>query len=367
MGESQLAQTKSNGGTGDMSEKKRKSISALELRELGPPSKTRPSSSVPTRTLPPKSPSMRSAMVSRKGAPPSFRQSSGGNAKGKREDEAAGTRSASGPGPRGASARYGETEDGAWYYQPLDASVRGGPLGSMLGLSKPLPNPQEAALGILVDIQRFNPHNRKAFQAPDTRTIPLSDLLRERQRKEVVRVPLHNVMREMERKEKIREANQRKKKSMAGRSAERMHARDHRRNGTFTIRRPEQLKFCACLRLHELWKEYMKQLIGTSRGLSILKSRLLNADRHGCFMSVVQAKNPSWLGCKGIVVKETGRTFTLVSPVTDHVKVVPKGGCVFSFGVEDRLFTMYGNNIHWRPPQDGAETESREGSRSIDL
>eukprot|EP00897_Mesotaenium_endlicherianum_P010720 jgi/Mesen1/9677/ME000680S09090 len=73
----------------------------------------------------------------------------------------------------------------------------------------------------------------------------------------------------------------------------------------------------------------------------VLHSRLLTADLHG---AILEAKDPVQVARRGIVVRETARTFYLLT-VDDALKMVPKQGTVFVCVLETLQVTLFGSNL----------------------
>eukprot|EP01147_Barroeca_monosierra_P007961 gene7960-707_t len=131
---------------------------------------------------------------------------------------------------------------------------------------------------------------------------------------------------------------------------------------------PEAQKYEAFLPMHELWKQYMEQVLQyssphttTNRSLtkfpraniSTMQQVLVKADLHGCYISVVKSKRPSLLGQAGIVIQETENTFRVIAP-NDCIKVFPKVDSIFAFELGDFTFTIFGNHFRVRPVERAA-------------
>ena len=61
-------------------------------------------------------------------------------------------------------------------------------------------------------------------------------------------------------------------------------------------------------------------------------SKLAKADFTGARVEIVNAKNLSLIGVKGLVVRETTRTFIVIQP-DNSTKMLLKEGTVFQFGL----------------------------------
>ncbi|KAG2389029.1 hypothetical protein C9374_014429 [Naegleria lovaniensis] len=96
----------------------------------------------------------------------------------------------------------------------------------------------------------------------------------------------------------------------------------------------QQRKFNDYLPLHEMWKEYMLSMLGTS---SLFNNELLlKADYHGCIFRVVKSRCGSYIGKEGMVIKETENTFQLLTR-DDKFYIIPKNGSVFQFNFEKQV------------------------------
>lgn len=103
-----------------------------------------------------------------------------------------------------------------------------------------------------------------------------------------------------------------------------------------------QLTYAAVEPLHHLWQQYITTV---TCGQQHEEARLLQADYHGCMMSVSCSKNPQHVGKQGIIVKVTANTFHLFD-CNDRLHIVPKQGSRFDFRLQDgRLVTLQGSNL----------------------
>jgi ribonuclease P protein subunit POP4 len=94
--------------------------------------------------------------------------------------------------------------------------------------------------------------------------------------------------------------------------------------------------------LHDLWLRYIRELLSAGRNV---EERLFVADYHGCFLTVVNAHNPTWIGVEGIVIKEACSSFHLVTK-EDRLHVVGKAGCTFQYRLDDeRVVTVFGDAL----------------------
>ncbi|XP_023932718.1 ribonuclease P protein subunit p29-like [Lingula anatina] len=114
---------------------------------------------------------------------------------------------------------------------------------------------------------------------------------------------------------------------------------------------PEHQKYDMYTPLHQLWKDYMKDVINfdkiTPGNQSQMEELLLRADLHGAVLTVTKSKCPSYVGTSGILIQETKNTFKLITK-DDRLKTIPKPNSVFTFELEGYIITIYGNNFQVR-------------------
>lgn len=100
----------------------------------------------------------------------------------------------------------------------------------------------------------------------------------------------------------------------------------------------EQQRYAIYEPLHQMWCEYMQEVLGLSDGKkTYIDSNsagpiLCSADYHGALVEVVRSRCISRVGLMGIVVKDTKFTFEIVT-VKNEVKSVPKEHTVFRYEV----------------------------------
>ncbi len=73
----------------------------------------------------------------------------------------------------------------------------------------------------------------------------------------------------------------------------------------------EAHKFELFLPLSELWQEYIDKL--KSQGEANFEQKLIKADFHGAYFTIIQSKNPSFIGVHGILVQETLSLFKIIT------------------------------------------------------
>jgi len=123
--------------------------------------------------------------------------------------------------------------------------------------------------------------------------------------------------------------------------------------------------------LHELWKGYMKELLGTLPCPNAIVQKMVKADYHGSILSVVKSKCPSRVGVCGICIKETKGTFVLITK-QDKMITVPKENSVFRFELEfgneedlPMVLDIYGNHFSNRSAE--RMTKKLKCKATIDL
>jgi len=143
-------------------------------------------------------------------------------------------------------------------------------------------------------------------------------------------------------------ANERKvfKRKPNSTKSKKLTAKEKRRLKVFEIVKDQ--KFENFFSLHDLWEQYMKQLLNLKPGVKaeprLWVKQLQSADYHGALVTVIKSKNHSFVGKTGIIIQETRNTFKIVTP-KNVVLTIPKADCVFAFELEDFVFTLYGNYL----------------------
>ncbi|KAM7269990.1 hypothetical protein ACFE04_029204 [Oxalis oulophora] len=152
-------------------------------------------------------------------------------------------------------------------------------------------------------------------------------------------------------------------KTQSKRSKKHMSIKQHKKLGTFDLPQ-HMIKFDNFKPMHEMWKDYIMQLVKVS-GKNHLGQCFLSADLHGAKISVVECKVTSLIGVSGIMIRETTETFGIIT--TDDkfkgprqtyltyftyftfifvvVSVVPKKNSVFIFQVDCWKVTLLGENL----------------------
>lgn len=152
-----------------------------------------------------------------------------------------------------------------------------------------------------------------------------------------------------------------KKKKPKGLSAK------HRREMRLFDINPEQQKYSHFLPLHELWKQYIRDLCNGLKPDTqphLIQAKLLKGDLHGAIISVTKSKCPSYVGVTGILLQETKHVFKIITK-DDQLKVIPKLNCVFAVEVDGFLSYIYGSKFQLRSSERSAKKFKAKGT--IDL
>uniref|UniRef100_A0A7N0VCP9 Uncharacterized protein n=1 Tax=Kalanchoe fedtschenkoi TaxID=63787 RepID=A0A7N0VCP9_KALFE len=105
----------------------------------------------------------------------------------------------------------------------------------------------------------------------------------------------------------------------------------------------EMRRYEAFLPMHEMWKDFMKQLLRPI-GNAQLAQYIFDADLHGAIMIVADCKMAVYNGVTGIMIRETGETFGIIT-ADDKFRVVPKKLSVFILQVEGWKVTLHGDKL----------------------
>ncbi|XP_065662933.1 ribonuclease P protein subunit p29 [Hydra vulgaris] len=105
---------------------------------------------------------------------------------------------------------------------------------------------------------------------------------------------------------------------------------------------PKCAKYIDFLPLHSLWLQYIKSNFNSVT----LKAdeKLLRIDFHGAEIKVRNSKCKSYIGLKGIVVKETKNIFVIITK-NDEVKRIPKSMSIFELKLNNFLVKIAGDAI----------------------
>ncbi|KAK3284481.1 hypothetical protein CYMTET_7868 [Cymbomonas tetramitiformis] len=241
-------------------------------------------------------------------------------------------------------------------YEVLDLSAYSVPLKRSLKLEEPLhcssPRYVEHALEKLI---ATNP------KTSDARATIASRLMDKHNTLMLDNSGMHKEMSLEEAKGKARRAAVDARPSAAKRYVKPLSSSKRRRQGLLDIPQQEY-RYELLAPLHELWKEYVSQLVENVSGEAELASQLAGAEYHGSIMQVVRGRNPQHVGKEGIVMLDTANVLHLVS-VDNTLHKVPKKGAEFRTRVpkgDNSLWvTLYGSNL-MRARADAMRSLSRE-------
>ncbi|KAG8001016.1 Ribonuclease P protein subunit p29 [Nibea albiflora] len=129
-----------------------------------------------------------------------------------------------------------------------------------------------------------------------------------------------------------------KKSKRNSKKAKGLNARQKRAMKVFQIK-PEDQRYQLFLPLHELWKQYITDLL-------------------------VLSKCPSYVGTTGILVQEFKHVFKIITE-EDKLKVIPKRNSVFAVEINGFVSHIYGNKFEQRASERSAKKFKVKGT--IDL
>ncbi|XP_077166441.1 ribonuclease P protein subunit p29 isoform X2 [Paroedura picta] len=145
-----------------------------------------------------------------------------------------------------------------------------------------------------------------------------------------------------------------------------LSSKERREMRLFEIK-PEQQRYKIFLPLHELWKQYIRDLCNGLKPEAqpqMIQTKLLKADLHGALLTVTKSKCPSYVGITGIVVQEMKHVFKIITN-EDQLKVVPKFNNVFSMEIDGFVSYIFGSKIQFRASERSAKKFKARGT--IDL
>ncbi|KAM5207851.1 ribonuclease P protein subunit p29 isoform 1-T1 [Hipposideros larvatus] len=145
-----------------------------------------------------------------------------------------------------------------------------------------------------------------------------------------------------------------------------LSARQRRGLRLFDIR-PEQQRYKFFLPLHELWKQYIRDLcngLKPDTQPQMIQAKLLKADLHGAIVSVTKSKCPSYVGVTGILLQETKHVFKIITK-EDRLKVIPKLNCVFSVETDGFISYIYGSKFQLRSSERSAKKFKAKGTTDL--
>eukprot|EP00742_Colponemidia_sp_Colp-10_P007823 GILJ01008437.1.p1 GENE.GILJ01008437.1~~GILJ01008437.1.p1 ORF type:complete len:266 (+),score=41.03 GILJ01008437.1:33-830(+) len=142
------------------------------------------------------------------------------------------------------------------------------------------------------------------------------------------------------------EAAQQKKRQRDAMNEKRMGVRERKSRSMYNIEE-QAIKYELFVPLHQLWVQYMQDLIGTTDNELTICMKLLKADLHGAVIKVIRSRIPSYVGMCGIVVQETEHAFKLITS-TNSIKLILKAGTVFTLQLGSHVVTLYGEHLQHR-------------------
>ncbi|KAJ8249429.1 hypothetical protein GJAV_G00234760 [Gymnothorax javanicus] len=145
-----------------------------------------------------------------------------------------------------------------------------------------------------------------------------------------------------------------------------LNAKERRKLKIFELK-PEHQKYELFLPLHELWKQYIRDLCNGLKPDSnpqVIQQKLLKADFHGAIITVARSKCPSYVGTTGILVQELKHVFKIVTK-EDKLKVIPKRHSVFAVEIDGFVSYIYGSKFQLRSSERSAKKFKVKGT--IDL
>ncbi|XP_062822879.1 ribonuclease P protein subunit p29 [Anolis carolinensis] len=131
--------------------------------------------------------------------------------------------------------------------------------------------------------------------------------------------------------------------------------------------KPEQQRYEIFVPLHELWKQYIRDLCNGLRPDAqpqMIQTKLLKADLHGALVTVTKSKCPSYVGITGFIVQETKHVFKIITK-EDKLKIIPKFNNVFSIELDGFMSYIYGSRIQFRASERSAK--KFKGRGTLDL
>ncbi|XP_069757803.1 ribonuclease P protein subunit p29 isoform X2 [Narcine bancroftii] len=131
--------------------------------------------------------------------------------------------------------------------------------------------------------------------------------------------------------------------------------------------KPEQQRYELFLPLHELWKQYIRDLcngLKPQMSMNMIQTKLMKADFHGAIVTVVKSKCPSNVGTTGIILQEMKHIFKIIT-VENKLKVIPKQNNIFSVEIDGFISYIYGNMFQLRSSE--RSVKKFKGKGSIDL
>lgn len=102
-----------------------------------------------------------------------------------------------------------------------------------------------------------------------------------------------------------------------------------------------QLRYSVFEEVHKLWLQYIATILKMKNASTMEAFRM---DLHGCKLKCTASKNPTLIGCEGIVVQETKNTFIIIK-TTNRLVTLPKRESIFEFKAGQSLYRIHGCNL----------------------
>ncbi|KAJ8252365.1 hypothetical protein COCON_G00216770 [Conger conger] len=170
----------------------------------------------------------------------------------------------------------------------------------------------------------------------------------------------------MDRKAVVLEYPRKKKEKPIKKRSKGLNAKQRREMKIFQLK-PEHQRYELFLPLHELWKQYIRDLCNGLRPDSnpqLIQQKLLKADFHGAIITVEKSKCPSYVGTTGILVQEMKHIFKIITK-EDKLKVIPKRNSVFAVEIDGFTSHIYGSKFQLKSSERSAKKFKAKGT--IDL
>ena len=140
-----------------------------------------------------------------------------------------------------------------------------------------------------------------------------------------------------------------KRYNMKRKCRHKLSSEEKKKLGLFKI--PKEQNYESFLPLHNLWKDYMRDLIDFSRvteenAPTTVQQKLLKADYHGAIVIVSKSKTPSLIGQTGIILQETKNVFKIVTK-ENKVKMIPKENSIFTVELDGFQFEIQGSQFRY--------------------
>ncbi|GFE54296.1 ribonuclease P subunit p29 [Babesia ovis] len=113
---------------------------------------------------------------------------------------------------------------------------------------------------------------------------------------------------------------------------------------------PANIEYQHALALHNLWLEYVADVLGKQTTPQHIARALALCDLQGAKIDINTSECPSYVGIAGIIVRETQHAFYIVKHDSKVVMVL-KVGTVFTLEWNQWKFHIYGSHLTGTPAQ----------------